>query len=103
MTDETAAAAAPTEADPRAKEGSDLATSTAAATGTAEPSTEAPGDRMSAQLPGDTTSAKLDALHAKHFAGTSLATDTENWNRVHAFLEDTKRLIAEVEEHLGKR
>ena len=88
--------------DARAKEGSDIATAPAASTGTAEPAAAAPGERISAQLPGDTPEAKIDALHAKHFAGSKLTTDTEAWNLVHAFVADIKRLWAELENAVDK-
>lgn len=87
---------------PEAKEGSDIATAPAAALGTAEPAPAAPGERLSAQLPGDTPEAKIDALHAKHFAGTAIASDTAAWNQVHAFVQDIKRLWSEIEATVEK-
>ena len=90
------------DARPEHKEGSDIATAPAASTGTAEPAPKAPGERLIAQLPGDTPEAKIDALHVKHFAGSKLTTDTEAWNLVHAFVADIKRLWGELEDAVEK-
>ena len=55
--------------------------------------TQAPGERLEAQLAGETLAARLDELFGRHFAGTELAGVTRFWNAVHAFKEDVKRLL----------
>lgn len=90
------------DARPEDKEGSDIATSSAAQTGTAEPASETPGDKLVNQLAGDSAAAKIDALHTKHFAGTAIAGETALWNMVHAFTQDIKRLWAELEDAVEK-
>ena len=102
MNVETDAAPAVADARPEAKEGSGIATTPGAQTGTGEPVGSAPGERLCAQLPGDTPAAKIDALHAKHFAGSKLTTDTEAWNLLAAYTADIKRLWVELQEAVEK-
>ena len=87
------------DAHPETKDGSDIATAPAAATGTASP---APGETMKATLAGDTFAKKVDALHTKHFAGSELTTMTTVWNKVMAFKEEVKRLAGEFFEDAEK-
>lgn len=92
--DEQASATAQAAAEapaPKAAEGTGLATAPAAATGQAAASVS-----IVKELPGETVAAKIDALHTKHFAGTELTTLTPLWNKVLAFKEEVKALIAEM-------
>lgn len=103
-TPNNAADAATADVRPEAKEGSEIATAPAAQTGQATPVAPqpAPGERLIAQLGGDTPAAKIDALHARHFAGSRLGQDTEMWNLVMAFAADVKRVIEELGEAVEK-
>lgn len=57
---------------------------------------KAPGERLMAQLEGETPAALIDALHARHFGGSILAADTQAWNLVMAFVADVKQLLGEI-------
>lgn len=46
---------------------------------------------------GDTLAARIDNLHADMLGGTALGHHTALWNRVHAFKERVKALVAELE------
>ena len=65
-------------------------------------SPNAPGTSVLATTAGATVAEKIDALHVKHLAGSTLGQHTDLWNAVFAFKEEVKALVAAIETDVEK-